>query len=223
VTRDRQLARISPTHESSGVTKADETRGTSDGDGVKKSCRRVITSKTLLYLLVGCCYSPLFVTVSYAAQWPEAKRQAITEYMQQYRRDWTRQDTDLLAQGQVPPHAEADVFINNRPSNLRIRADDGRVIPLEVLGESLLVNGKDISGNLGSKTTHGANSPIIEDVSGSQISTGNNSPITGRSNYTINISLSIALSVSLALNLYFLKKIRQRRTTARKTGAARAG
>ena len=53
----------------------------------------------------------------------------------------------------------------------KLRTDDGRLIPIEVMGESILINGKDISGNLGSKTTQGANSPIIEDVTGSQITT----------------------------------------------------
>lgn len=220
MTRNRHRLRNPRTDERSGAARADKTRAKSEWDGIKKSCCRTVTTKSLSYLLFGCGCWFLFVTASHAAQWPEAKKQAITEYMQQYRLDWTPQDTELLAQGKVPPHAEADVFINNRPVNLRIRADDGRLIPIEVLGESLLVNGKDISGNLGSKTTHGANSPIIEDVRGSQISTGNRSPITGPSNYTVSISLSVALSVSLGLNLYFLKKMRQRRTTARKGKSA---
>jgi hypothetical protein len=136
--------------------------------------------------------------------------------MQQYRRDWTLHDTELLAQGKDIPHTVANVFVNGRPLNLRLQADDGRLIPIEVLGESILVDGKDMSGNLGSKTTHGANSPIIEDVNGSQITTGNSSPISRQSNYTISISLSLALSASLVANLYLLKKMREQRTGTKK-------
>ena len=135
--------------------------------------------------------------------------------MQQYRRDWTAQDTELMAQGKIP-HAEADVYVDGRPINLRLKADDGRLIPIEVMGESILINGKDISGNLGSKSTQGANSPIIEDVTGSQITTGNSSPISRQSNYTISISLSLALSVSLVANLYLLKKMREQKSTSKK-------
>ena len=155
--------------------------------------------------------------VSANAQWTDAKKQAVTDYMHQFRQDWTLDDTELLLEGKVPHGAEANVFINNRPSNMRLKADDGRSIPIEVFGESILLNGKDISGNLGSKITHGANSPIIEDVNNSQISTGDKSPITQRNPvYAISISLSLALSLSVVANLYLLKKMRDRKLPATK-------
>lgn len=134
--------------------------------------------------------------------------------MQQYRRDWTVRDTEALSTGEVP-HSEATVFVNDRPIDLRLKADDGREIPVEVFGGSILVNGKDLSGNLGSRTTYGSNSPIVEDVRNSQITTGSGSPITQTtSSYSINISLSIALSLSVILNLYLLRQ--QRKLSAKK-------
>jgi len=135
--------------------------------------------------------------------------------MQQYRHDWTEQDTELMSQGTVP-HTEADVYVNGKPINLRLKTDDGRLIPVSVIGESILVDGKDLSGNLGSKTTNGDNSPIIEDVSGSQITTGNSSPISRQSNYTISISLSLALSASIAANLYLLRRMKTQKTDSKR-------
>jgi hypothetical protein len=145
-------------------------------------CCPVVSARPRTFLLFACWL--LCVVGAHAAEWTKEKRQAVTEYMQQYRRDWTPQDTELLSQGNVP-HSEADVFVNGRPINLRLRADDGRLIPIEVLGESILVNGKDLSGNLGSKTTTGANSPIIEGVNNSQITTGDRSSITERTSNLI--------------------------------------
>lgn len=39
-------------------------------------------------------------------------------------------------------------------------------------GDTVLLNGKDVTGNLGSKIAHGDHSPIIEDIQNSQITTG---------------------------------------------------
>jgi hypothetical protein len=163
-----------------------------------------------LVLLLCCCL--IGAAAIYAAEWTEEKKKAVTEYMQQYRRDWTFQDTELLLKGKVPYAAEAGVFVNGRPIDMGIRTDDGRRIPIEVFGESILVDGKDVSGNLGSKTTYGSHSPIIEDVRNSQITTGNSSPVSKDTHFglTINLSLSIALSLSFVLNLYLLRKIRSR-------------
>jgi hypothetical protein len=153
----------------------------------------------------------VFALPASAVEWSAEKQQSVTEFMQQYRRDWTAQDTVNLSHGKVP-HTTATVFIEGRPLNLRLKADDGRLIPVEVLGQSILVDGKDLSGNLGSKTTHGSNSPIIENVSGSQIATGPGSAAMKDSSasVSVNISLSIALSVSVALNLYLLRQMRRR-------------
>jgi hypothetical protein len=148
-----------------------------------------------------------------AAEWSAEKKEAVTEYMQQYRRAWSLQDTEALARGSVP-HSQYSVSIEGRAINQRIIADDGRRIPVEVFGQSVLVDGKDLSGNLGSKTTYGTNSPIIEGVRNSQVTTGNSSSITATtsntSNTTINVSLSIALTLSVAGNLYLWRRLRRK-------------
>ena len=150
--------------------------------------------------------------VAEAADWSDDKKAIITEYMQQYRRDWTLADTDLMSHGTIP-HTQASVFVEGRPLNQKLIADDGRRVPVEVFGQSVLVDGKDLSGNLGSRTTHGANSPIIENVTGGQIAAGQGNTIakdTTTSSVSINVSLSIALSVSVGLNLYLLRELRRR-------------
>lgn len=179
---------------------------------------RVARARKCLFLLFTCWF--LGAVATYAAEWSEEKKNAVTEYMQQYRRDWTLRDTEALSTGKVH-YSEATVFVEGRPINLRLKADDGRKIPVEVFGGSILVDGKDLSGNLGSKTTYGSNSPIVEDVRNSQITTGAGSPITQTtSTYTINLTLSVALSLSVVLNLYLLR--RQRKLSERKDGVNKA-
>ncbi len=77
-----------------------------------------------------------------------------------------------------------------------------------------MLNGIDISGNLGSKTTHGDNSPIIEDVQNSQITTGAKSPIqkdVESTSFNITFTLSLALSLSLVLNIALAVAFRRQR------------
>ena len=178
--------------------------------------------RSKLSLVVLLCLLLFGITTAHAAGWTEEKKKAITDYMHEIRRDWTAQDTELLATGKIP-HAESasNVYIGGKPVQPLLTADDGRRIPIEVIGESVLINGKDISGNLGSKTTYGSNSPIIEDIRNSQITTGNASPLSKDSgtSYSINISLSVALTVSVAANLYFLWR---RRRSNRKLPAHKA-
>jgi len=127
-----------------------------------------------------------------------AKINSITEHLQVYRHDWTAKDTQELLKG---ASGHGMQFTS-------ILADDGNQVKLTITGDTVLVEGKDISGNLGSKTTTGANSPIIEDVRDSQIATGDKSSATNTqtTNYTLSISLSVALSVSIALNAYLLRR-----------------
>jgi NADH:ubiquinone oxidoreductase subunit len=153
------------------------------------------------------------------AAWTPERLDAATEYMQHYRKSWTRADTDaLVANG--PDHAVST------PGSVTGSIDDDnwRRVPVVVTGDSILVNGKDISGNLGSKTTHGTNSPIIENVRDSQVATGQGSSATNNttSNVTVNVSLSIALSFSVVLNLYLLLRLRRRRLSEPSTREAKA-
>jgi hypothetical protein len=144
----------------------------------------------------------LFCVGDLIAEINEAKIKRITENLQEYRRDWTVQDTRSLLNG---ASGHAMQFTS-------IVGDDGKEVKITISADTVLVAGKDISGNLGSKTTFGANSPIIEDVRNSQIATGEKSSVSTprNTNYSINISLSIALTVSIALNAYLLNRTRKR-------------
>ena len=163
-------------------------------------------------MLVGCLLTFL---PAYATDWTDEKKSAVTEYMRDFCHEWTGEDTEQLVRGAWKniKHLEATVIISDRPTDLKLVADDGQRVPVELFGDSILVGGKDISGNLGSKTTHGANSPIIENVRNSQLATGERSTILKDTdiNFSITLSLSIALSASLGLNLYLLRKIRSKR------------
>lgn len=152
---------------------------------------------------------------AYAADWTDEKKIAVTEYMRDFRHEWTGEDTEQLVRGawQNIKYLEAHVIISGRPADLKFFADDGQRIPVELFGDTILVGGKDISGNLGSKTTHGANSPIIENVQNSQLATGERSVISTDTNINLSItlSLSIALTASVVMNLYLLRKRRSKK------------
>ncbi len=67
---------------------------------------------------------------------------------------------------------------------------DGKIIArIQIMGETVLTNGKDISGNLGSKTTYGDKSPIIENVSDSTLNFGDGN-IVNQNHQTIIDKLS---------------------------------
>ena len=81
-------------------------------------------------------------------------------------------------------------------------------------GKTIIVNGKDITGNLGNKTTYGANSPIIENIKDSQVAIGEkpvvsvgnkkietNIAIKILTNIHYSISITIALTFSIAYNI----------------------
>src|SRR5262249_31353546 len=143
----------------------------SNGYHEMTSYNQVHRSKLLLVVLL--CLLLFGITTAHAVGWTEEKKKAITDYMHEIRRDWTAQDTELLATGKIPNAESASgVNVGGKPVQPLLTADDGRRIPIEVIGESVLINGKDISGNLGSRTTYGSNSPIVEDIRNSQITTG---------------------------------------------------
>lgn len=130
-------------------------------------------------------------------QWTEEKIQALTSRFQEYNSTWTRQDTTKLLRNSQDVKLKFEEFKDN----------SGRTRKITVMGGmTVLIDGIDISGNLGSKTTHGNNSPIIEDVRDSQITTGDESSIqkdvTSSTSFKISVSLSIALTLSLLVNFY---------------------
>jgi len=164
----------------------------------------ILKSMTLLLALAG-----FLVGHNAQAAWSKEKTEQATEYLRQYRKDWSINDTLAFLSG----GANNSVNIGGDSKEggttyLTIKADDGRLISLMATGQSLLVDGKDVTGNLGSKTTYGTNSPIIEDVKDSQIAAGSQNTVSRdtTTNYSLTISLSLALSVSVALNLHLLRR-----------------
>jgi hypothetical protein len=170
----------------------------------------------------------MFVVISSAnAEWNEDKINHITNEINKTGFQWSREQTEWhLRQAQNV----GNYFVN-------FVTPEGSV-SLRIEGETFLLNGKDMSGNLGSKTTHGNNSPIIENVQNSLITTGKNSPIDSRKeltnevsgeiqvnigddnsivnktnnfNLTLKITLSIALSLSLLFNFYLVRKIKNKK------------
>ena len=154
------------------------------------------------------------------AQPTEQKIETITRELQKYKSSWTIQETTKLLRD-----------AQNVAMDIHVLTDDtGKIRKLTVLGgETVMIDGKDISGNLGSKTTHGNNSPIIEDVKDSQIAIGdhakaNNEEITDSQvakgdknilskkfeiNFKLFVTLSIAFTLSLAFNIYTFRKIKK--------------
>lgn len=162
--------------------------------------------------------------LSTRAQSAEQKIENITTELQKYKSSWTTQKTIRLLQD-----------AQNVMMDVRVLIDDtGKTRKLTVLGgETVMVDGQDISGNLGSKTTHGDNSPIIEDVKDSQIAIGGHSKaheeiidsqvVRGDKNllsrkieinFNLFVTLSIAFTFSLGFNIYtfFTRKSRKKLT-----------
>ena len=165
--------------------------------------------KSLSMLALICT---LLVPQGALAAWTQERLDAATEHMRQFRKSWSPADTDrLIARG-----PERGVNLAGNISGF-VTADNGDRIAVVVTGDTVLVNGKDISGNLGSKTTYGANSPIVENIRDSQVAAGERNSVTKDSTSTlsVNVSLSVVLSVSVALNLYLLREIRRRPRTSK--------
>lgn len=155
-----------------------------------------------LTVIIGVLLAALVVR----ADWTEQKVQDLTLEFQKYKQTWTFQDTvNILQKSQ-----------NSGTFKTLIRADSGKNVWVEIkAGRTVLLDGKDVSGNLGSKTTHGDNSPIIEDVQNSQITTGERSPIEkdveSITSFNITFTLSVALSLSVILNIALAVALRKQR------------
>lgn len=142
-----------------------------------------------------------------AAEWTQQQVQDLTTEFRKYKQNWTIQQTeDILKKSK-----------NVGTFQTGIRADNGNLVGIEIKGNTVLLNGKDITGNLGSKTTYGDNSPIIEDIQNSQITTGDKSPIQKDvariKTFNISISLSIALTVSVIFNISLYRKLKKQKAT----------
>lgn len=194
----------------------------------------------------------VLATSSAYGTWSNEKLEAATTALQQYQKKWRLQDTVSLIEGKYVDPASTTPTVtfggegkDHPPSQITasIVADDRREISVTIMGESMIVDGKDVTGNLGSKTTYGANSPILGSINSSQVvigggnsvakdtteSTNNGLQATGTGNVagrdmsanstksiTVNVSLSIALTISATLNAYLLRREIRRRAVARK-------
>ena len=97
------------------------------------------------------------------AEWTDQKVQALTERLQKYKSSWTVQRTVRLLQRAQTSAMDVSVLIDDSGSKHKLTVFNGEIV---------MVDGEDVSENLARKITHGDNSPIIEDVHDSQITTG---------------------------------------------------
>lgn len=100
----------------------------------------------------------------------------LTAEMGKYLDDWTEQKSILLLK-EAEMSDELTKPFGVFPTNIVSVKTIGR-------GKVILINGKDISGNLGSKITHGDKSHIIDNISNSEINidTQNNNVSSNVSN-----------------------------------------
>ena len=134
------------------------------------------------------------------AEWNQEKIKGLTKEIQKEIKEWTIEDTKLMLR-------EAKFASDYNFA----RFSNGKMVSIKVIGgETVLLNGKDISGHLGSKITHGDNSPIIEDIVDSQIAVGKQATVSGKNiNFNLTIALSFALTISFVFNLCFIRKIKK--------------
>jgi len=152
----------------------------------------------------------LLLVLLVSANWTQEEMNQITNEIQKSIDSWTIEDTaQMLHEAQ------------SSGEYLQTVLTDKGMVSIKIMGETILLNGKDISGNLGSKITHGDNSPIIEDVKDSQIAIGDKAEIrddTKTTNINLNITLvfSIALSLSFIFNIYLFfsrRKVKKKLTS----------
>ena len=161
--------------------------------------------KRIIYIFV------LILTISPSvyAEWTEEKIIHLTEEIEKTGISWSIQQTEEMLRA-----------ARNAGDYSSAMMTDKGMVRIKIIGETVLLNGRDISGNLGSKVTHGDNSPIIEDVKDSQLAIGDNAQVRGDTKTTnINIKviliLSISLSISLIFNIYLFfskRKIKKKLT-----------
>jgi len=93
--------------------------------------------------------------------------------------------------------------------------NDTSIVRIKVMGDTVFLNGKDITGTLSSNTTYGNNSPIIQNNTNSNIVVGEkNSSAQQGVSYSMTITASFALTLSVAA--YFLYQRRKRKAAPRK-------
>lgn len=129
----------------------------------------------------------------------EDQKSKFTEEIQKHNSKWTVEQTNKILEKMRNSSSYTHVLQN------------GTLI--ERKGGTVLVDGKDITGNLGSKTTYGRNSPIIGDIEDSQVAIGDESRIEKdiqNTSFSITIPLSVSLCslginvINVPISIYFL-------------------
>jgi len=155
---------------------------------------KVDIMKKALMMLVVILFFPCIVI----AFLTEDQKNKFTEEMQKHDSKWTAEQTNKKIEE-----------MRNSSSYTGLH----KGISIDRRGNTVLVNGRDITGNLGSKTTYGRNSPIMEDVKDSQVAIGDESRVekdTQTTSFSITIPLSVSLCslginvISVPFSIYFL-------------------
>lgn len=164
-------------------------------DKTKKIIARVIL---MIFLLP-------FVYAMMAYSWEQEELDNITVELKKYDSSWDYWKTvDLLKKAS---------HIHNYIDSI------GKVGMTIFDGKTIIVNGKDITGNLGNKTTYGSNSPIINNIEDSQVAIGEKAMVNVDNKKTViniiieiitniyfSISMTIGLTISAIYNIILVRK-----------------
>jgi hypothetical protein len=115
----------------------------------------------------------LLCTQFVKAEWNDEKIVRVTKEIQKTLQNWNIEDTIQLIN---------DTKGKNTSNIMKFRG--GEPVKFQVMGETILLNGRDVSGTLGKKETHGDYSPIIENVEDSKIAIGPKAKIIEESKNT---------------------------------------
>jgi len=157
----------------------------------------------LIFLLL--CFPTLL-----KASWTQEEIETITSEIQKKLPFWKIEETvEILKISE----SRGGKFIDSRQN------EEGKKIIIEIMGKTILLDGKDITGNLGSKITHGNYSPILENIDNSPIAVGDQAIATKETKKT-NINLSFTLSIafclyvpiSIVIYIILLRKLKKERS-----------
>jgi len=102
-----------------------------------------------------------------ANDYSDAFVQKLTSLLQSYDPSYTEEKIAILME-MSKKSGDTTLFVKDKTGNYG--GNGARVL---IMGETIIVNGKDITGNLGSKTTYGDYSPIIDNIDSSTVIIGN--------------------------------------------------
>lgn len=137
-----------------------------------------------------------FSSMAYAAL-TDLQKSTITRMLKTKIPDWSEEKTNDM--------------LNQAKNAGDFTAVYGGGTKIKIMGDTVFIDGKDVTGTLGSKNTYGDNSPIVENNTDSHIATGPNAKIENSVNLKIVFPLSLSLVGSIGLNFYQWKKRRKKK------------